>query len=70
MPLLTCEILDGYECQNPECDHTGNCLITVRSLCHPDKPFWPSYNKEDGVLTLNCSECRKPIAHFAIAPDL
>jgi hypothetical protein len=48
-------------CGVPGCEDP----LYMHSKCHPEAPTWARYF--DGVLTIECSVCRKVIAEFAVA---
>ncbi len=60
------EDLDMFQCNNPECDHSSHdSTMFFHSACHPDDPFWVSY--QDGHLEITCCVCQKTVAVVAVA---
>jgi hypothetical protein len=67
MPIpMTRAELNGLGCSDPNCtaDHS---VIYFHQRCHQDAGTWTSFDKTTGVLTVECAECRKPIADILVA---
>lgn len=58
------ETLDGMSCAKPGCDHSTHEGLWLHSKCHPPAPTWCYY--KDGILTITCAECEKPIAAIVV----
>ena len=61
---LTREYLDEAICSTPGCDEEHGPLY-LHSRCHPEAPTWTLY--EDGVLRVECAECREEVAIIRVA---
>jgi hypothetical protein len=67
MPPLTRRVLDRAECDAPHCDHADHRFLVLHSTCHPAVPTWARYDKVEGVLTLCCGACERPVGALQIA---
>lgn len=68
MTPLGREALDQFQCASPHHDderHEHGPLF-LHSRCHPDSPAWAVYH--EGVLTVQCAECRNDIILISVAP--
>ena len=65
--MLYREQLDHMRCGRPGCTHEnhGGDAVYLHGRCHMDSPSWVKY--EDGVVTVSCSKCKRPIAEIAVA---
>ena len=67
-PLTRAEIDKPKRCGSPECNIIHmNPDYWVHSVCHPKTPTWCRY--KDGVLTITCAVCKKPISAYKIAAE-
>lgn len=62
---LTCEELDGFGCDDPECTADHNTIFFY-AACHPESATWTSFNKHTEI-TIECQQCRKPIVGILVA---
>lgn len=58
--------LDQMRCSNPGCTEDHGPLY-FHSRCHPESPTWTHY--ENGVLTIECAECRTTITTVQVADN-
>lgn len=66
MKVLTQVDLAGMKCSNPECSRThDDTQIYLNAKCHPKAATRTAYFQ--GVVTVECVECRLPVAHFQVA---
>lgn len=56
--------LDRMRCANPDCKEDHGPLY-FHGRCHPESPTWTRY--ENGVLTIECAECRDVITTVVVA---
>lgn len=69
MPIavgLTQADLNKLKCSTPGCTCSDEPMI-FRSRCHIHAPTWSWYDKEDGTMTVICSECEKVIVVVQVA---
>lgn len=65
---IDADITFSQGCANPQCkDPFCGDELYINQICHPHAPTQTKYSKKDGVLTVECAECDKPIAAFKIA---
>lgn len=43
-------------------------FMYIHSRCHMDKPLWVKIDQNNGVLHVECSECKKPVGAFQLQP--
>lgn len=61
--VVTREEFDQMKCAG--CDnHDHDDEIYLHARCHPQSPTWTFY--QDGTMTVECAECRKPIVRVEI----
>ena len=64
---LTRADLDQAQCQVFGCDHAHDAEgLVLNPVCHPRGRTEVSYCA--GVLTIVCGQCKKFVAHIAVAP--
>ena len=57
--------LNTMGCETPNCGHDHSVLY-LHSGCHPEAGMYAAYHKADGIVTLECAECEKPIGAFFV----
>lgn len=66
MVELTRKIFDVAGCGEPNCGHDHTVLF-LHSACHPNAGSRASYDKRDGLLTIECRRCKKLVARVKVA---
>jgi hypothetical protein len=60
--------LDAMGCGTPNCGHDHTVLF-IHGACHPSAGSRASYNKQTGLLTMICRQCKKPVAEVKVADE-
>lgn len=63
---LTQDQLDDIDCPTVKCPH-NDCVLIIRTNCHPNAPIFLKYRKRKGTLELVCAECGKTAAFIQVA---
>lgn len=65
---MTRNELDRLGCAMPNCthDHTKDPDLFFHARCHMSAGSEVSYNKQNGVLTIKCKQCKKLVAEIAV----
>jgi len=65
MQILTCTELNDAGCSEPNCTH-DHSVVYLHPKCHPKAGTWASYDKNTGVLTIECKRCQKPFVGILV----
>lgn len=66
--VMTREQLDTMQCQHPNCTHTDHSnVFFFHARCHMEADCEVSYDRNFGVMKIDCGECGQNIALVQIA---
>ena len=69
MPLnrIDMDLMAARGCQQPGCDHKDHSIFFLHPRCHIRAGTWTSYDRDTGLLSVTCKQCKKLVAEIEVA---
>ncbi len=55
-------------CDNPEC-RCGEGVLYLHALCHPESGTEVSFDRDYGVISVRCGECKETVVDIKVAAE-